>query len=337
MKLSDLTRTFDALPLPQPGTPSSCSFSAVPLAPENNHKLGKDEGGCPCLLIFTGATVKARPRVPLVLENIAVLFDLRCHVTAPRRSPQQGTFTVIKCVATDPVVRSYFLTLLPGISAAVGTTGEKAKVASVVEDIVELFRALSAVPGKEIQGLWGELLLIHAAKDPAVLANAWHADPSDRYDFNQGPERIEVKTTSHTPRRHHFTLEQLYPPAGTQLIVASIIIQRSGGGMSVFDLLDGISQKLSRQHKLHLRLTRLVHQTLGNVWQSARDARFDYEAARQSVRYLDSNQIPRVPTPLPVAVSHVSFVADVESAPSSPLTASKHHHNLFQSLPPSRR
>ena len=177
MKLTDFARAFDALPLPLPSTASSCSFSAIPLEPENAHKLGKDEGGCPCLLIATGPAAKGRSRVPLVLENLAVLFDLHCHVSASGKAPQLGTFTVIKCVSADFFVRSHFLALLPGISAALGRTNDKAKIASVVEDIVELFRALSAIPKKEIQGLWGELLLIHEAKDPTALAEAWHAEP----------------------------------------------------------------------------------------------------------------------------------------------------------------
>lgn len=234
------------------------------------------------------------------------------HVSASGRTPQVGTFTVIKCVSADPLVRSHFLALLPGISAALGRTNDKAKIASVVEDIVELFRALSAIPKKEIQGLWGELMLIHEAKDPTALAEAWHAEPGDRYDFNHGSERIEVKTTSRKPRRHHFTLEQLTPPADTRVIIVSMIVESSGAGTSVLDLLDSIRQRLGRKPQLHLRLTRLVHQTLGAAWQTARNVRFDLEASVQSLSYIDSNAIPRVALPLPPNVSEVSFVADIE-------------------------
>ena len=312
MKSADLARAFDALPLPQPGTASSCSFSAIPLEPDCAHKLGKDEGGCPCLLIVTGPAAKGRARVPLVLENIAVLFDLRCHVSAPGRAAQPGTFTVIKCVSADPFVRSHFLALLPGISAALGRTNDKTKIASVVEDIVELFRALSAIPKKEIQGLWGELLLLHEAKDVEALAKAWHAEPSDRYDFNSGTDRIEVKTASRRPRRHHFALEQLTPPSGARLVIASVIVESSGGGKNVFDLLDAIHLPLSRKPQLHLRLTRLVLQTLGSAWQTARNVRFDYEAAKQSICFYDAKIIPTVPGPLPDSVTEVRFAVDLD-------------------------
>ncbi len=312
MTYSEFVRAFDALPLPPPSTPSSSSFCAIPVEPDNAHKLGKDEGGCPCLLVSTGPGAKGQTRVPLVLENLAVLFDLSCHVSAPSTVPQSGTFSVIKCVSADAAVRLHFLALLPGISAALGRTSDRAKIASVVDDIVELFRALSAIPKKEIQGLWGELLLIYRANDAVALAEAWHAESTDRYDFNQGAERIDAKTSSRAQRRHHFTLEQLTPPAGTRLIIASMFVQTSGAGAGVFDLLDAIRPRLGGNLQLHLRLTRLVHQTLGTAWQTARNIRFDVEAASQSLRFFEGSSIPRVATPLPEDVSEVRFVADLE-------------------------
>lgn len=336
MKAADFARAFDALPLPQPSTASSSSFSAIPLESEDAHKLGKDEGGCPCLLIATGPAAKGRTRVPLVLENLAVLFDLRCHVSASGRAPQPGAFTVIKCVSADFFVRSHFLALLPGISSALGRTNDKAKIASVVEDIVELFRALSAIPKKEIQGLWGELLLIHEAKDAASVAEAWHAGPGDRYDFNCGAERVEVKTASRKPRRHHFTLEQLSPPAGTRLLIASMIVETSGGGTSVFDLLDALRQRLVRKPHLHFRITRLVHQTLGDAWQTASNVRFDCEAAKASLRYFESTRVPTIPLPLPPNVTQVSFVADLETTENVRAAWINREGVLFSKLPTSR-
>ena len=117
MKESETAKIFESLPLPQPSSASSCSFSALPLAADSAHKLAKDEGGCPCLLVATGPAAKTQTRVPLVLENLAVLFDLRCQVSSPNMPTQSGTFTVLKCVAADLVVRAYFLSLLKGIPA----------------------------------------------------------------------------------------------------------------------------------------------------------------------------------------------------------------------------
>ncbi len=319
MKEFDTAKIFESLPLPQPSLASSCSFSAVPLTTDNARKLAKDEGGCPCLLIATGPAAKTQTRVPLVLENLAVLFDLRCQVSSPGAPTQTGTFTVLKCVAPDLLVRSYFLSLLKGISAAIGRASDRAKVAGVIEDLVELFRSLGNTPKKEIQGLWGELLIIHQAKDSITLASAWRSQTGDCYDFNKGDERIEVKTTSMRLRQHAFSLEQLHPPNRARLIVASIVVQSSGAGMNVFDLLEDIRVKIAQQPQLHLRMTRQLHETLGNTWQSAKNVRFDLEAAVESLRYFDGTQIPKIPLPLPDGISGVRFTADLNGV--MPLSA----------------
>jgi hypothetical protein len=271
-------------------------------------------------------------RVPLVLENLAVLFDLRCQVSSPSAPTQTGTFTVLKCVAPDLVVRSYFLSLLKGISAAIGRASDRAKVAGVIEDLVELFRSLGNTPKKEIQGLWGELLLIHQAKDAVALASAWRSQTEDCYDFNNGEERIEVKTTSMRSRQHAFSLEQLQPPNRARLIVASVIVQSSGAGMSVFDLLDAIRTKVAQEPQLHLRMTRQVHETLGNTWQSAKNVRFDLEAAVESLRYFDGAQIPKMPLPLPDGISRVRFTADLKIVKPLSAKAVAKSGTLFRSL-----
>jgi len=336
MKELGTAKVFESLALPQPSSVSSCSFSALPLTADSPHKLAKDEGGCPCLLIATGPAAKTQTRVPLVLENLAVLFDLRCQVSSPNAPTQTGTFTVLKCVAGDLMVRSYFLSLLKGISAAIGRASDRTEVAAVIENLVELFRSLGNTPKKEIQGLWGELLLIHQAKDPITLASAWRSETGDCYDFNMNSERIEVKTTSMSSRQHRFSLDQLCPPGDTRLVVVSIKVQRSGAGLSVFDLLDAIRLRIVELPRLQIRMTRRLHETLGSAWQSARTVRFDLEAAIESLLYFDSDQIPKVSTPLPNGVSQVSFVSVLDALapiPGKPTDSGP----LFRSLSFTRR
>lgn len=314
MMPDSLATTFDSLPLPTTGSGDSHAFSAVPIAASCAHRLAKDQNGCPCLLLATTANGDPVRRPPLVLQNLAVFFDLHCTIAPPVTREQAGRFTVVKCSAAEGSVRDYFLTLVPTICAAVGPRADRGKIAEVIEDLVELFRAMAAPPRKEVQGLWGELLLIREASD--AVARAWHATPGDRYDFNAGEERVEVKTTSQTPRKHQFSLEQLCTPDGTRLVICSIVVQRSGGGVNVFDLLDDISHKPGLPAEDFLRITKQAHGVLGDAWQVASTMRFDHEVARASIRYYDPNVIPRITLPLPDGVSRVSFTADVEAAPA---------------------
>ena len=79
------------------------------------------------------------------------------------------------------------------------------------------------------------------------------------------------------------------------------MVQNSGAELTVFDLLDAIRAKIPKHPKLHLRMARQVHETLGKAWQSAKEMRFDLEAAVESLRYFDGAQIPKVPAHFPRA------------------------------------
>src|SRR4029078_3598315 len=96
-----------------------------------------------------------------------------------------------------------------------------------IATIVELFRSLQAPPRKSVQGLWSELFLIAEARHPTLLLRAWHATPGDRYDFNLGTARLEVKSVAGAVRHHHFSLAQLSPTGGTTALVASLFIERA--------------------------------------------------------------------------------------------------------------
>lgn len=318
MRQMEIRRAFQSLPLPGPSSISSSFFTAIAIPGNAGHRVGKDEAGCPCLLVNTGPPTVRKTRMPLVFENLAVLFDVSCEISSTACQVQTGHFTVIKCVAPDATVRNYFLTLLPGVSSAIGRSVDRLKVGQVIEDLVDLFRSLRAVPKKEIQGLWGELLMVHEAKDPLMLVKAWRAEPGDCYDFNYGCERIEVKTTSHEPRQHWFKIAQLSAPRGTRVVIASILVRRSGTGRTVFQLADGIGQRLKESPEAFLQVMRKIHQTLGNGWQTAHEIGFDYEAAKESTRFYDANTVPKIAMPLPAGVSDVSFVSAVETVQPIP-------------------
>ena len=310
MTLQETIAIFTGLPIPL-SQDTSPVFSAVPFDQGNPHRLAKDHSGAPCLLL---ATVHSAPSVrpPLALQNISVVFDLLCKIHLHGTTGVRATFTVIKCVSPDATIQGHFLSFVPLISTALRAITDRTRIQSIVDDMVELFRVLSAPPRKEIQGLWGELFLISESLAPAELLSAWHSEPTDTYDFNTGPQRVEVKTTVQSPRSHHFSLDQLLPPADTSIVIASLVVRRSGAGACVSELLSAIFQRSGVAPELQLQATMKAHQVLGSSWQAARDTRFDIEAARQSLRYYDSGAIPKVQTPLPAGLSCVSFIVDME-------------------------
>ena len=188
-----------------------------------------------------------------------------------------------------------------------------ADIHHVVSALVELFRA-AATPGtKTVQGLWAELFLIAQADKPSLLVQAWHTTPEDRYDFATGPERIEVKSAGTHVRQHRFSLEQLTPPPGTRVIVASVFTERSAGGASIADLLDRITNLVDAA-PLQAHAERITYLALGSTWREAMTTRFDTELATASLRFIDAAAVPSITAPIPPGVTQVRFCSDLTAA-----------------------
>jgi hypothetical protein len=302
-----LAETFRRLAQPT----SDRTLTAAPLASSPSHKIAKDHTGAPCLLL----TVKEQQRrtAPIQLEHLSIEHNTRCTIQVDQEE-QEGHFTIIRCQDAPTGLQQVFLRVAAPLVDDLPDIPTASAINDILNAVIELFRATAQPPTKTLQGLWAELFLIAQATDQAVLVGAWHATPDDRFDFVQGPDRIEVKSTSGRIRQHYFSLEQLTPPQGTRVLIVSIFTERSAGGPAIADLLDRITK--NRPASLQARLNRITHVSLGNTWREAETVRFDMELAAESLRFFDSSAVPGIRPPIPPGVTEVRFRADLTNATS---------------------
>ncbi len=306
----DLVRLFADLPQSPPESPPN-SFVARAIA-NTKHKIARSRDGAASLLLSVqGAAWPA----PVVLENLSVRYNLRCEILGGAGPPEVERFTVVSCIAGDPLLTEYFLRISVVVLDAIGDQPTVKEVQVVIDRLVELLRALTLPPTRTIVGLWAELYLISRSRDAVRMASAWHRMPGDLYDFAVPSQRLEVKATSGNSRRHHFALEQLTPPDQVQLIIASVVVERSSGGNSVMDLLDSIRSRLAVLPQLALDVERIVASTLGADWRLGHLDQFDIHAAESSLRFLSAASVPRVSADIPPEVSEVRFVVDLSGIP----------------------
>jgi hypothetical protein len=152
------------------------------------------------------------------------------------------------------------------------------------------------------------------AREPVMLAQSWHTSPDERYDFGAGDQRIEVKSASHRRRVHDFALEQIRPPAGVRVVVASIFVESSVAGMSLRELSENVRERIAGDLELALRFDRVLGVSLGNAWRQASDSRFDLALAEESLRFFAAEKIPSVMLPIPPEVTDIRFRSDVSQA-----------------------
>ena len=305
-------------------------FVASPIPGYKPHRLGKDAHGKPLLLI---STLNARSQSPpIVLEHLSVQYNLNCRVSRPDGTFEEGVFTLVHCTEADEALQDYFLKVMSTIVISLGNQPNQSDVAYAMNQLIELFRAMTNVPQKSVQGLWAELFLISQACQPDILVEAWHSAPEDRYDFAMNNQRIEVKSFSGNIRLHHFSLEQLHPPEDIRALIASVFVENSQTGVSIEELREKIQIRLSDNLDALLHIDRVIALTLGDAWQQASDARFDERLAEESLTFYETSTIPSVDPNLPSGVSGVRFRSDLTEIPTTEISHFPEDHRLFKAV-----
>lgn len=285
-------------------------YGAVPIPQFERHRLAVDHDGNPHLLLSVAEKPVAHGSPSIRLRHLFVIHDALCSIVSEGKPDEVSRFTVVGLLG-DAELGQYFLRVASSILNIVGDAPTSKQVADAVERLIELFRRLGQPSNRTIQGLWAELFVIAIARDVEALVGAWHSRPSDRFDFNAGSQRIEVKSSSSRARVHHFRLEQVLVPPGSQAVVCSLFVERAGSGTSIADLIAEIRDLMPGRHDLMLKLEEVVADSLGESWGESVIERFDRRVADDSLEYYDASGIPSPDPDLPFGVSDVHFSADL--------------------------
>lgn len=279
--------------------------------PDMLHKLGISAEGFPKFFVCTNDSVSSAHNTSL--EILTVEYNLPCtFVDDGVNEPHH--YTVITLRSLDQTLQMEFIDIAMMMFGRLEPMPSKREISLEVENLISIFSAMSCPPKKQIQGLWAEMLVIERSRFPETLINAWHADPSAKYDFTLGRDKVEVKSTSGEERKHHFSLDQLNPSRHSRLLIASVIIRESGhgnGGLSVSELRDKICEQV-QSVDARLRLYQVMAETIGTDMHKLEGVYFDYVEASDTLRFFNSEDVPgiRKDTVGP-GVSSVGFTSDL--------------------------
>jgi hypothetical protein len=305
-------------------------FSAQPVEGFERYRVAKDVDGAPTILISVAGEGSGVHANPIIIEHLVVQHDVDCRISRPDGSLEEGRFTLVRCRGQERILHVYFLRVASALIAALGSKPSQQDITRAVNKLVELFRVMSEPAHKSVQGLWAELLVIERAVNPATLVDAWHSFPEEIYDFSKDDQRIEVKSATGRIRRHHFSLEQLSPPRDATVLVASVLVERAGGGISIAELVDRVRSRLTNQPDLLLQVERIVALTLGENWRAALEDRFDREFATSMLAYFDATTVPSIRATIPPEVSGVSFTSDLSQTPGIDIKSYRAMGGLFK-------
>jgi hypothetical protein len=327
--VNEILEQFDQLLQPQAG--SGERFAVRQIGQYSCH-IGKSTAGYPALLIAVQPPPARDRPAPIVLEHVRVQYDVACSVYRPDGTEETSRFTLILCTDSDRLMQEYFLRTVSSVVLALNNAPSQGEVVQAINTLVELFRTLTQAPRKSVQGLWAELLVIAEAPDPAALIQYWHSLPEDRYDLTAGTQRVEVKSTTGRVRLHHFSLDQVRPPPGTRVLVASLFVESAAGGTSVLELFEEIRARAADDTTSLLHLDRVLRLSLGNAWRQGLQERFDRQLAVGSLRFFETQAIPAIDVPLPPEVSDIHFRVDLSNIQSANLATFAAEGGMFEAI-----
>lgn len=303
-----LTKLFNIIE--QPSENDTFQFSAVSIPEYSNHRIAKDKNDNPTLLLSISNKEARTLTSNLKLQNVSVLFDIKCKIQQ-NGNLLERTFTAVCFIGKDISLKKYFLKLCSTLVEDLGNTPTRDEVRKEITRFIELFRLATEPQTKTIQGLWAELFLISESKDPTHLVRCWHSIPEEKFDFNNGEERIEVKSSSNALRIHNFSLDQLHSPTDTRTIIASVFVRQASTGKSIAALSSEISERLA-DIELTEKLQLQIALTLGKSISDSMKLEFDFEFAKDSLRFYRAEDIPKISFDnVPALVSDVRFKSNL--------------------------
>lgn len=276
-----------------------------------NHKIGVSQEGYP-LFFITCSESKMAPGIDM--ELIYIKFNELCKIRE-KQSISEGRYTVIALKTGNLDYVQYFIDVVCLILQSVDNLPCQKKVSTEIMKLIELFGFFKRPSRKTILGLWAELFMIECSLNPTYLIGAWHVSPDDKFDFNDGIDKIEVKCTSKTKRVHRFSYEQLRPNPESKLLVASIMVVQSGKGKNIFQLKESILLRVT-DLSIKIKINQVIAETLGEDFEKAFDYYYDYQMAHDTLKYYDAEDVPSIPIgSIPPEVENLTFDCDLSCIP----------------------
>jgi len=326
MNLIDL---YDSLSLPENDRKV---FNAIPIPEYPNFRVAIDFEGNAVLLLSVSKRIKDLSLKNFRLKYLQLEQNLECKIYE-NDSYKLQTFTVITFRCSDRKLQEYFLRISESLVKTVGQNPTEQQVIDSLKKFVEVFKTLTDSPTNTVNGLWAELFLIENSSNPKELINYWHNLPEEKFDFNAGTERIEVKSSSNFERKHIFSAEQLNPPSDTQVLIASIFLRQHNSGNSIQYLIDRISEKIDYDFETVEKLNTIVFRTLGSSLEHSIGIKFDYDIAQQSLRFYRHQDIDKIEeVHIPNNVSEVKYKSDLTNVKTIMLETLSNKNVLFKSI-----
>lgn len=326
----NLVELFQVLSPTETGNEKILNTISIPEYPK--FRIAMDVDGNPVLLLPVLGSIQNAVIKNHRLKYLQLQQNKECKINE-NDTVTLKTYTLITFTSSDRDLQEYFLRISETLVKSLNIELTHQDISETLNKFIEVFRTLTDPPTKTIQGLWSELFLIENSKSPKLLIHYWHNFPEEKFDFDAGQEKIEVKSSSSFERIHTFSSEQLNPPQGEQVLIASVFMRQNNSGHNIQQLIESISLKLQNDTHLIEKLNAVVCKTLGNSLEQSIKIKFDYQVAKDSLKFYNHQDISKIEEVyIPTEISQLKYKSDLSKINSIDTETIKTKGNLFKSM-----
>lgn len=323
----NLAALFQVLNLPE--TESVKTLNAIPIPEYPDFRVAVDIEGFPILLLPAFGTTNKLEFKNRRLKYLQFESSVDCKVKEGQNTFFKK-FSMVTFMSNDRDLQEYFLQISENLVKTLQRKSDYLELSATLNKYIEIFRTLTDAPINTAQGLWAELFVIESSVSPMLLLSYWHDSPDDKFDFNAGKEKIEVKSASGSERVHEFSSEQLNPNPDSQVLIASLFTRQIHSGVSIQDLMQNIASKIQNDNGLIEKMNLMVSKTLGNSLEQSIKIKFDYDISKTSLRFYRHQDISKVEKVyIPAEVSGVRYKSDLSSIFPVDLSIFRENTKLF--------
>ena len=245
-------------------------------------------------------------------KHIKVEHNKSCNIQY-NDSTYEKIFSIISLDSNDPLLENIFLLAASDFINLVGPNPSSQVVQEKFDTFKSIFDGFQKKTSISEIGLWGELVTILSSSDIPYLANSWHINDKDLFDFNDGLSTLEVKTTLGNEREHIFSLNQIELGYDNNNHICSIMTSElEKNGLSVLDLIERIIENLQRIQRANF--VEKVARIIGDKYYEYSNY-FDYRSAVESKHIYYSNNIPSIRKDcIDPGVSKIKFTSSLEAS-----------------------
>lgn len=225
--------------------------------------------------------------------------------------PTGMTVHILTCLSDATEEQEAFIRLTEAFTTHF--TVDKPYIANeLFSALVNLFAQAGKSAEIELQGLYAELyVIIYFYKKGVNLCDYWQKHDKLNFDFSiSNFKRMEVKSTTHVERIHHFRHEQLLSNL-YDIVIISLLLRKDDAGTSLLSLVEEVRLSFAQDFKTMLYIDRLIK----NVPEDElHGLRYDDEYTKQHIRFYSAKKVPRFNDFQPDGVTHTEYNSDLSTA-----------------------